>query len=167
MGRPHDRATLEIPYCKGDSDGLFTNALVAEIEKRDSFTYVNENARYILQVKILDRKSNTIGYRYNPEKLKKGKFGLIPNEGRLRILALVEVIDPLSKKIIIGPAHIEASCEYDHDNYTINHDVNRFSLGQLSDIDTTNDVVDIPLYRNLAKNIANYLELSLESSSKI
>lgn len=154
----NDTRTLSIPYVQGDHDGLLTAELIAQIEKEGSFTYVQEGGEYTLQVVLLDSKSDTIGYRWDPKKLASGKRKIIPNEARRRLLAKVSVVQSLTNTILVGPAYIVAETEFDHENYNLNHNINNFSLGQLTDIDTTYDVIDIPLHRDLGKKIALYLE---------
>lgn len=150
--------TLAIPYAYGDSDGLLTNELVAQVQKETAFSYVQDGGEYTLKVELLDSKSENIGFRYDPKKLESGKKKLIPDEVRRRLLAKVTVIQTATNQEILGPAYILGSCEFDHRYYNLSHDINRFSLGQLTDIDTTYDVVNIPLQRDLAQNIAFWLQ---------
>jgi hypothetical protein len=149
--------TISIPYAYGDSDGLLTSEIIAQVEKEGNFAYVQAGGKYTLKVDLLDSKSENIGWRYDPKKLENGKRKLIPDEVRRKILAKVTVIDTLSHEVISGPAYILGSVEFDHLQYHLNHNINRFSLGQLTDIDTTYDVVDLPMYRDLATKIAQYL----------
>jgi len=150
--------TLSIPYAQGDGDGLMTAEIIAQIEKEGSFSYVQDGGHYLLEVVLLDSQSDTLGYRWDPNKLANGKRKVIPNETRRRLLAKVSVLESLSNKVVLGPAYIVGEAEFDHQYYNLNHNINNFSLGQLTDIDTTYDVVDIPLHRDLARKIALYLE---------
>ncbi len=161
----HDPVALHIPFCEGDNDGSLTQQVIQEIEKKGQFRYTTADSRYLLKVKIIDSKYNNIGYRYDQKKLKDGKKQLVANETRQKILAEIQIIDRSSEQVVIGPAHIEASCDFDHENYNIQHKVNQYSLGQLTDIDTAYEVTEIPLYRKLAQNIAIYLENNHELSS--
>lgn len=155
--------TINIPYAYGDSDGLLTAELISQLQKETALAYVRDGGEYTLRVTLLDSKSDNIGFRYDPHKLKSGKKKLIPEEVRRRLLAKVVLVHTLTNKEVLGPAFIMGSCEFDHEYYNLSHDVNNFSLGQLTDIDTTYDVVDIPLYRDLARQIALYLENNLDS----
>lgn len=65
--------TLAIPYAYGDSDGLLTNELVAQVQKETAFSYVQDGGEYTLKVELLDSKSENIGFRYDPKKLESGK----------------------------------------------------------------------------------------------
>jgi hypothetical protein len=152
--------TVSVPFCEGDPDGRLTANVIEEIENRGIFCYSQNASRYELKIKILDSKYSNIGYHYagNPEKRK----NLKANESRIKVLAEVQVVDTVNNKVIIGPAHIAAWCDFDHLSYNIDHHVNSFSLGQLTDVDTTADVTNIPLFRNLAKEIAQYLQDNME-----
>jgi hypothetical protein len=151
-------STLSVPYVKGDSDGLLTAELIQQLEKQGTFSYAQNGGEYTLQVSLLDSKSENIGFRYDPKKLENGKRKTIPDETRRKLLAKVTVVNSASQKIILGPAYILGQADFDHEYYNLNSDTNKFSLGQLTDIDTTYDVVDIPLHRDLATQIAQYLE---------
>jgi len=156
--RPEERIAIAIPYASGDKDGRLTSELVEQIEKEGLFRYAPEGSKYVLKVRVLDSKYENIGYRYDPKKLaKEHKDKLIPSETRSRLLAEVTIINSETGKNVLGPVHILSTSEYDHQNYSIDNDINSFSLGQLSDIDTAQAVVNIPLYRNLAKEINFYI----------
>jgi hypothetical protein len=158
--------TVQIPYAVGDHEGLLTAELVSQFEKNGPFKYVRDGGTYTLFVEVLDTKSQNIGFRYNPRRFETGiKKQLIPSEARKHALAKVTLIETATEKVIAGPTLITGECEFDHQNYSINHHTNRFSLGQLTDIDTTYEVVNIPLYRSLAINICHYVENELEAKS--
>lgn len=154
-GREH---TVSVPYVSGDSDGLLTSNLVKEVEKQGAFRYVQDGGSLTLQVEILDTKSENIGYRFDPQKLFDKKHKTIPSETRKKILAKVTLVNSATQAVVLGPAYILSASEFDHQYYNLSHNINRFSLGQLTDIDTTSDVVDIPLYRQLSQDIASYLQ---------
>lgn len=155
--------TLSIPYAYGDSDGLLTTELVAQVQKETAIHYVQDGGEYTLKVALLDTKSENIGFRYDPKKLENGKKKIIPDEARRRLLAKVSVVHTASNKEVLGPAYIMGTCEFDHRYYNLSHNINRFSLGQLTDIDTTYDVINAPLQRDLARQIAQWLENNIES----
>ncbi len=155
--------TLSIPYAYGDGDGLLTTELVAQIEKETGFNYVRSGGEYTLKVTLLDTKSENIGFRYDPHKLENGKKKLIPDEVRRRVLAKVTLVRSATNQEVLGPAYIMGQCEFDHRYYNLSHNINRFSLGQLTDIDTTYDVVNVPLQRDLARQIAYWLENNISA----
>jgi len=148
---------LSIPYASGDSSGELTNAVIAIMSTQPGFT-IDDTSLYQLKISILDDKEQRIGYRYDPAKEAKGKKKLIPNENRDKRLVQVSLIDRQSNKTMIGPAYILGSIEYDHQENSIDNDINDFSLGQLADINAAQDVTYIPLYRDLAKKISYWLQ---------
>jgi hypothetical protein len=154
----HDPCTISVPYATGDSDGLLTAELIQQVEKQGAFSYTQTGGEYTLQVNLLDSRSENIGFRYDPKRLENHKFKTIPDETRRKLLAKVQVIHSASQKVILGPAYILGQADFDHQYYNLNSNTNKFSLGQLTDIDTTYDVIDIPLHRDLARQIATYLE---------
>ena len=158
----NNQHTLSIPYAYGDGDGLLTSELIAQVQKETAFDYVSDGGEYTLKVTLLDTKSENIGWRYDPKKLDSGKKKIIPDEVRRRLLAKVSVIQTATNKEVLGPAFIMGTCEFDHRYYNLSHNINRFSLGQLTDIDTTYDVINTPLQRDLAQQIAFWLENNSE-----
>lgn len=152
-------STIALPFVGGDANGILTAQLAQQIEQQGLYHLAEHDADYTLSVKIIDSKYENIGFRFdpasNPLDLESDK--LIPNETRAKILAEVILIDNATNKTVRGPAHILATLDYDHQNFSLNQNTNTFSLGQLSDIDTTKGVVNIPLYRNLAHEIATWL----------
>lgn len=152
--------TIAIPYVEGDSSGKLTPALIEQVEQHTALRFTGDAGELTLKVKIVDSKTENIGFRFADHTHEIEK--LIPNESRSKRLAEVTVIETATQKVLLGPAYILATTDYDHQNYALNMDINRFSLGQLSDIDTTSDILYIPAYRNLARNIADYLQNHLE-----
>ena len=150
--------TISIPYVEGDATGELTSNLVREMEKQGGFAYrSDETGTLALKVRLLDDTYENIGFRFDPEKLHHHKKKLIPNETRQKDLAEVSVIDTTTGKVLLGPAYILSCVDYDHQNYSLNNDINVFSLGQLSDIDTAIDALDTPRYQHLAREITQYL----------
>lgn len=158
--------TMSIPYVEGDSDGKMTSFLVDTIAKDGAFEYVQSGGSLTLNVKILDHKYDNIGFRYDPKRTKKQVKRVIPSESRSKLLAEVELVDNTTQQVVLGPAHIVAYADYDHQNYSINNDINVFSLGQLSDIDTASDVIDIASFRSLAREISDYLHAHRKEINK-
>lgn len=161
VAKTQEARTLSIPYVNGDTDGSLTQEIVSQVEKGGSFAYVQDGGELTLKVILIDSKSENIGWRYNEKKLSNGRKKIDPSEVRRKLLAKVEVIENGSNKLILGPAYILGCTEFDHQYYDVNNNINNFSLGQLTDIDTTYDVVNIPLHRDLAIQIAQYLANNL------
>jgi hypothetical protein len=152
-----NQMTVRIPYAHGDDSGELTSRVVEAVSLQPGFQ-VDESGQYLLQIRLLDDKEEKIGFRYNPRELKKGSRKLILEESRAKVLAEVTLINRFTKKIVAGPAHILGNADYDHQENTIDNNVNDLSLGQLSDIDAAQDVTYIPLYRDLSSKIALWLQ---------
>ena len=149
--------TVRIPYAQGDDSGELTPRVIEAVNNQPSFR-VDESGQYLLRIRLLDDSEEKIGFRYSPRKLKKGSKKLILEESRAKALAEVSLIDRFTKKTVAGPAYILGNIDYDHQENTIDNNVNDLSLGQLSDIDAAQDVTYIPLYRDLSTKIALWLQ---------
>lgn len=149
--------TVCIPYVVGDDSGELTSRVIEAVSNQPGF-FVNESGQYLLKIRLLDDREEKIGFRYSPRELKKGKHKLILEESRAKALAEVTLVDRFTKKSVAGPAYILGNIDYDHQENTIDNDINDLSLGQLSDIDTAQDVTYIPLYRDLSLKIALWLQ---------
>src|SRR5262245_27671681 len=73
----HSTRTIAVPYAYGDGDGLLTAEIIAQVQKESGFSYMQDGAEFTLKVTLLDTKSENIGWRYDPHKLKNGKKKLI------------------------------------------------------------------------------------------
>ncbi len=161
-GHSSAKKSVRIPYVQGDSSGELTAALAEALDEQLSF-HVDEQGHYELRVKLLDSKEEKIGYRYDPIELKEeGKRVLILNESRAKTLAKVSLVNRHTNEVLKGPAHILGNVEYDHQENTLDNDIQDFSLGQLSDVDTIHEARNIPIYRDLAQKIAMWLQESVD-----
>ena len=149
--------TIRIPYAQGDDSGELTSRVIEAVNNQPGFR-VDESGQYLLRIRLLDDTEEKIGFRYNPRELKRGSHKLILEESRAKALAEVTLVDRFTKKNVVGPAFILGNTDYDHQENTINNNVNDLSLGQLSDIDAAQDVTYIPLYRDLSSKIALWLQ---------
>ena len=146
-----------VPYVVGDDSGELTSRVIEAVSNQPGFL-VDESGQYLLKIRLLDDREEKIGFRYSPRELKKGRRKLILEESRAKALAEVTLVDRFTKKSVAGPAYILGNIDYDHQENTIDNDINDLSLGQLSDIDTAQDVTYIPLYRDLSLKIALWLQ---------
>jgi len=69
----------------------------------------------------------------------------------------VTVRETCSGSIVLGPAQLDASVDFDHDYYYSPDGINEFSLGQLTDYDVAYDTVQRPLNQALARKVVDYL----------
>lgn len=149
--------TITVPYVEGDIDGSITSAIIKQITSSGAFEYRREGGSIILQVVVLDYLNENIGFRYDRNSHNKIIKSTIPVETRTKIITEVRVVEAVSGRILLGPAKICASVEFDHDYYSSRNGINIFSLGQLSDIDEAQDAVQVPLDEKLAQKISSYL----------
>lgn len=149
--------TVCVPFVAGDKTGEMTTLLVEEISKSSPFRYDSRSGELVLEVAIIDIFEENIGFRHDRNKRGKIIDSIIPTETRITILAEVIARESCSGCVVLGPARINASVDFDHDYYYSRHAVNIFSLGQVTDIDEARDAVKAPLYRVLAEKIVDYL----------
>ena len=155
------KKTVQIPFAHGDATGEFTRKVISEVSKQPGFS-VDDSGQYLLVIRMLDSKNQKIGYRYDPIELEKDKKKIILNESRALSLVEVTLKDTFSNTTVLGPSYILGAIDYDHQENSIDMNTNDFSLGQLSDVETAQDVTYIPLYRDLAVKIGAWLQNATE-----
>jgi hypothetical protein len=151
------RTIVQVPYIEGDYTGEYTAALIHAITADGVLEYRRCDAPSILQVTILDWRENEVGFRYDRNKQEQITKTLVPAEMRLSVLAEVNLIDSNSGKVVIGPAKICASVEFDHEYYSSREGVNVFSLGQVTDLDTAMETITPVLAEALATKIVDFI----------
>lgn len=149
--------SISVPYIEGDWNGELTSELVSQISQMGTLRYCSEGGALRLQVKLLDYRTDNIGFRYDRNRDGKLISSIIPNETRLTAWAEVAVIEAASGGIVLGPARLSAEVDFDHDYYSSPHAINVFSLGQLTDYDEAYDAAERPLNRRLAQKIVDYI----------
>jgi hypothetical protein len=150
-------ATISIPYVEGDSKGELTAEVIKKLSFSGALRYVNHNGDLVLKIKLIEWSDENIDFRYDRKKRGEIKKSIIPTESRFTVLAEVLLIESVSGQTIRGPTLITAYTEFDHTYYTTRDEINVFSLGQLSDVDSARDVATHPLNRVLADRIVDYV----------
>lgn len=147
-----------VPYVEGDTRGYLTRELVRELSALPQFRYGKCDADWILNVHLSPIKEENIGYRFD-DRGERGEIHrrVIPSEARARVVAEVCISEKPSGRTILGPMCVEVELDYDFDSYANASSDNIFSLGQLNDRDVARDLLTEPLYRNLAKQIVDYI----------
>jgi len=159
-GLPDRYSTISVPYVKDDQDGTLTSTIIKEIVRSGSFEYKCCGGALVLNVKQMELKEDDIGFRYDRKKRGALIKDMIPTETRIKILVEVSITEAVSNTIVLGPALLSASVDYDHDYYSSRGRVNIFSLGQLSDLEAAYDAVQVPLNRAIAEKIVDYISQS-------
>lgn len=179
--------TVTVPFAEGDFDGTFTTEMIRQISVNSIFQYRRVQADLILKIRLIDYDTSNIGYRYYVKEHEKDHHSstneyvaresltsishnecenkieskitheTIPVETRLFVTAEVSMIDACSGLEVLSPVLITSMTDFDHDYYSTTHQINEFSLGQLTDYDDALDAARRPLFVNLARKIADYL----------
>ncbi len=154
---PSKYKTISVPYVWGDHTGELTSALIKEVSKSGAFAYKSCNGEIVLKVALIDVSEMNIGFRYDSNKEGEREDDIIPSETRLTALAEITVIEYCTGCVVLGPARIYATVEFDHDYYFGSDRTNVESLGQLTDYDAAYDAAQTPLYKTLSEKIVDYV----------
>ena len=165
--------SMNVPYVKGDKDGMLTAELICNVSSTGCFSYEKTSHR-ILRVDITDLGNEQIGYRRDRHRDGSIKKNVKATEGREKIAVNVSIYDENKGEVIWGPFSFQSDVDYDYvdqdslqDLSFIDSGGNRqtvlaFSLGQLESIESAKDAALLPLYRSLAKKIAEALTGSVD-----
>lgn len=151
------KKSIKVPFICGDPQGELTTKLIYLLNASGYYRTGGEDSRYCLSVYIIGNKDMNVGFRYDRNKDGALLNTLIPAESRWSILAELTLVDTYTNQILVGPARISASYDFDHDWYTTFDGVNIFSLGQITDYADAKDQVQTPLYHKLAQKIVDLL----------
>ena len=154
---PSQYSTFNVPYVIGDEDGALTCDIIKQLNVYSGLQYVQNGAELLIQVELVDFRDDNIGFRYDRNKHGKLTESIIPTETRTTVWAEVTVVDSSTREALLGPAKLSCCVDFDHDYYSSRNGINIFSLGQLDDYDAAHDAVYYPLYKALAKKIADYV----------
>lgn len=150
-------SSITIPFIDGDEYGEFTAILAKEIALTGPLRYDRCDADLTLYVSVIDYDYKNIGFRYDRKKDGEIQHDIIPVETRVIAIVEVSVVETVSGSVVLGPAQIRASLDFDHDYYYSRDRVNMKSLGQLTDYDAAVDGSFKPLYEVLSHKIADYV----------
>lgn len=152
--------TVQVPLVKGDIDGSLTQEVVKELAQRGCVISQANTCSLILHVNLLEIWDEDIGFRYDRNKKGELTHSIVPVETRVFAKAEVYLEDGRQGCTLLGPVRIEAWHDYDNDYYYSQNGVNVFSLGELSDYETSKEAAKRPLYRALSRKIADYVLVS-------
>jgi len=147
--------TISIPYIQGDSDGSLTAELVRAFSRNGALSYCPSGGNLYLHATIIECTKENIGYRYQRKRSGKLTKSIIPIESRLKATVEISLLDREKNCLVMGPSRILATVDFDHDYYFSRNEINIFSLGQLSDVDTAQDAALHPLNVKLAQKIVD------------
>lgn len=149
--------TLSIPYVVGDADGRLSLEIVRAVSTLPCYRYVPCGGEQILVVELAESREENIGFRYDRKKDGKRKKEIVPTETRLFVEAKVSIVDGATNQCLWGPFSIQETTDYDHFYYG-HHEVNVFSLGQLTDREAAKEAAFAPLNQRLAQQIVDLLQ---------
>jgi hypothetical protein len=170
--------SINIPFVRGDTDGILTEALVFQLTASGLVAYKQSNADYKLHVNVLNVENDKIGYRKDRQPDGCYRKNLMPVEGRERVSVECYLTSSLTGETVWGPRIISADVDYDYVDQDSLKDLSfidkegqrqtilSYSLGQLESIPCAQEAALRPLSMKLAKNIVNALiaELAVENN---
>lgn len=149
--------TFCVPFVEGDEYGELTRSLVEEVSARTGLRYQSAGSELVLIVRVIEAREKNIGFRYDTDAVAVDTRNVIPAETRLELFVEVCLYDCACEQVVMGPKVVSGRLDYDHDHYSNSGGVNLFSLGQLNDIDIAQDMARRPAFREVAKNVADYI----------
>lgn len=166
-----EKATISVPYIKGDRYGFFTEELIYSLSL-NGLKYKTSGADYRLIVEISGEKDNQIGYLHDRDNTGKPKKNIMPTENMVEIFAKVSLLDRKNRKYLIKDRVISFSVDYDYlkqdslqDLSFIENGQRRtvldFSLGQLETKESAKKAAMKDAYQGLSSRIVTMLKASL------
>lgn len=150
-------SSISIPYVDGDQDGRFTSILVEEVISSGRWRYCNCGGELTLHVRIVRCGRENIGFQFDRNAANQKTRRIVPNEGRFFLVVEVKVIETATGCVLLGPTCMQSYVDYDFDPLSTENQLAVFSLGQYTAIDEAEDTARIPLYRQLARKVVDFL----------
>ncbi|PIS00669.1 MAG: hypothetical protein COT84_06290 [Chlamydiae bacterium CG10_big_fil_rev_8_21_14_0_10_35_9] len=163
--------SVSLSFVENDEYGLFTTTLIEKIGASGLYAYKNSNADYLLDVKLTGVSHEVIGYRKDLEKDFTKRENIIADEGRLNLVATVELIDLKNNETVLGPFKVSSSQDYDYvdenslqdltfiNSSGIRQTVLSFSLGQLESEESARSAAFRPAFHKLAEKIVDVISI--------
>ncbi|MGD2169076.1 MAG: LPS assembly lipoprotein LptE [Chlamydiota bacterium] len=163
--------SVSLSFVENDEYGLFTTTLIEKIGASGLYVYKNNNADYLLDVKLTGVSHEVIGYRKDLEKDFTKRENIIADEGRLNLIATVELIDLKNNETVLGPFNVSSSQDYDYvdenslqdltfiNSNGIRQTVLSFSLGQLESEESARSAAFRPAFHKLAEKIVDVISI--------
>ena len=151
--------SLAVPYVVGDEDGRLTFEVVRAVSQMPQYRYTPDGGEQILVVELVEGREENVGFRYDRKKDGKRKKEIVPTETRLFVRVQVSLVEAATGQCLLGPTSIQEAVDYDHFYYG-HHEVNVFSLGQLTDREAAKEAAGVPLNERVAQQIVDWLQTS-------
>ncbi len=150
-------STISVPYICGDETGEFTRTLVRELASSGAFQYTDDCGCYRLCVNVRELCDENIGFRYDINKEGQQTTTIIPVEMRTRTVAEFSLVEASSGCVVLGPERVSAMVDFDHEFEGGSDHLNNLSLGQVTDLEASKEVIPGRLGQALAERIVDYL----------
>lgn len=148
---------FQCPTSWGDEKGYMTSALIREGSARLPLSYSENCGDCLLKVALIGEERNNIGYRLAPKKEVANKEVVVAEEGRLTLIAQVEVVERRTGRLLFGPLEVRKSLTFDFEPDFSNVREHAFSLGQLEMEPLAEDMARSSLQKLLAQKIVDSL----------
>jgi len=164
-GGSGELTTVNIPYIKGDGEGVLNAEIAKALSTSGMYEYVQSGGCLTLEAAIIADGDERIGYRYdrNPTTGKR-RDNIVGTENRRDVAVEIKLIETCSDQVIFGPEVIRGTVDYDYvDGNSIRdlvfiedgtpQTVLNFSLGQLDSAIGAHDDASFPIYQVVAQKI--------------
>jgi hypothetical protein len=149
--------TISIPYVEGDREGHLTAEVAKQIASLGNLKYQADAGDLWLKIETVSSQRKAIGFRHTRDIDGNLTKNISPTEDRLLQEVVISVIESESGQVILGPATIKATIDYDYEASVYKKPVLHESLGQLDQPLEAATLAHYPLYRELAKRIAYFV----------
>jgi hypothetical protein len=163
----HERPSIAVPFIPDDEDGSLTRSIIYALSS-SGIADVRSDGELRLEAKILNRGSETIGFRRDQQVIKGSiRKNLLACEAR-KIMA-VEVTLYKNDKVVYGPYKISAEVDYDYVDGDSVQDLSftapdgvfttvlPFSLGQLESMESAQEAASRPVHAKLSQKIVDVI----------
>lgn len=163
--------SVNIPYIKGDNEGVLLTALARSLGESPVFEYAYSGGDCALQVAIIADSDERVGFRYDRDPTTgERRSNIIGTENRRALAAEIKLVDESTQEVLAGPEVIRVTTDYDYfDGNSIRDLVvfsegaprtaMNFSLGQLDSFEGAHDDTNRPIYTMMAEKIVAFLQM--------
>lgn len=164
------RPSIAISPISGDEEGALIHEIARALSAAGLAAIVQGSADYRLEITLSEANTETIGYRFNRQKVSdRVDQNLVATEGRRSLTIEATLYEGSSEKIAYGPYRVSAFADYDfldgdsiQDLTFIGPQGNQvtvlpFSLGQLEPNEAAQEAATYPLYVRLSRKLVDAL----------
>lgn len=121
-----------IDFIDNDELGIFTSALIYELEQRALSVQSATKARYALQIRLLNESDENLGFSYAPQQASDTvpRHFVVADEGRLSLSVKVQLKDLQTGELIFDRCLPKEYVSFDFEPDLGTTDCQQFALGQ-------------------------------------